>query len=162
MPRSRRDRCARADRHSKHREGQEINEAVKPARWSSIALVVVAAAACSRHIEEEPPIPEHRIQPCRTWCAMLFDPECPQDVEVKDEAECFEHCTTNEPVWGPTNENGDDPCAATYIPLVNCIAALSCEERDQHFALRNVVPNEERSSCGDLLRPQLDCQREYY
>lgn len=90
---------------------------------------------------------------------MIFDPECPQDVEVKSETECFEYCTESG-AWG-MDDDGHDACAETYIPLVDCIVALSCEERNRHFALRNMVPDEERSSCGVLLPPQLDCQTEH-
>lgn len=92
---------------------------------------------------------------------MLFDPTCPQDVEVKTEEECFEGCLVQDIVWAPVG-NDQDACAATYIPFVDCMASLSCGELRQHFALTNLVPTEEQSSCGGLLRAQLDCQTAHY
>ena len=131
------------------------------ARWSLAAWLVAASTGCNRHIEEDPPIPEHRYETCETWCSMIFDPTCPLEAEVPTEEECFEGCLVQDIVWAPIGD-GQDACAATYIPFVDCMASLSCSERRQHFALRNVVPDEERSSCGVLLRPQLDCQTAHY
>ena len=132
------------------------------AGWSLAALLAVATAGCNRQIEEEPPIPEHRFETCETWCALMFDPVCPaQDVEVPTEEECFEGCLVQDIVWAPVGD-GEDACAATYILYVECLASLPCSELQQHFALRNVVPDEERSSCGGLLRAQLDCQTAHY
>jgi hypothetical protein len=127
-----------------------------------MALLVMVATGCSRQIEEEPPIPEHRIAPCETWCALMLDPVCPaQEVEVKTEEECFEGCIVEAGLWAPVGDDHDD-CAATYIPYVDCLASLSCSEIQQHFALTNLVPTEEQSSCGGLLRAQLDCQTAHY
>jgi hypothetical protein len=135
--------------------------ASRVARWSIAAVLGAAATGCGRQIEEEPPIPEHRFEPCETWCALIFDPVCPHDVEVKTEEECFEGCLGQDIVWAPVGDD-QDACAATYIPFVDCMATLSCYEIRQHFALRNLVPDEERSSCGGLLRAQLDCQTAHY
>ena len=132
-----------------------------PMARGSLAAWLVVAAGCSRHIEEDPPIPEHRYETCETWCALMFDPVCPaQDVEVPTEEECFEGCLVETGIWAPVA--GHDECAATHIPYVDCLASLPCDELQQHFALRNVVPNEERSSCGGLLQAQLDCQTAHY
>jgi hypothetical protein len=131
------------------------------ARWSIAALLGAAAPGCSRQIEEEPPIPEHRFGTCETWCALMFDPMCPaQPVEVETEEKCFEGCLVEEGVWAPVD--GHDDCAATHIPYVDCLASLPCSELQQHFAWRHVVPTQERSSCGGLLRAQLDCQTAHY
>lgn len=126
--------------------------------WVLTWLLVAIPSACSRHIEEEPPIPEHRLAPCETWCSLMFDPVCPAtDVAVKTEEECFDYCTAADHVWAPTGDEHDD-CAATYIPYVDCMASLSCGEIQHHFASANVVSPEEQSSCGGLLQAQLDCQ----
>jgi hypothetical protein len=125
---------------------------------AALALVIMG---CGRTIEEDPPIPEHRIEPCESWCTMMFDPVCPaQDVAVPTEEECVEGCSTNELLWAPVA--GEDECAATYFPYVDCLESLSCDELQQHFALRNVVPTDEQSSCGGLLQAQLDCQTAHY
>jgi hypothetical protein len=130
-------------------------------RGSTLALLLaLATPGCSRQIEEDPPIPEHRIEPCETWCAMIFDPECPLEVEVNTEQECFDYCSTADHVWAPVGDNVD-ACAATYVPYVDCMALLSCDERHQHYDLLNVVPVEELP-CGPLLQPQLECQTEHY
>jgi hypothetical protein len=122
----------------------------------------VAAPGCSRQIEEEPPIPEHRYEPSETWCALMFDPVCPaQEVEVETEEECFEGMLVLDVAWVPVGDD-QDACAATFIPFVDCLASLSCDEIQQHFALTNLVPTEEQSSCGGLLRAQLDCQTAHY
>jgi hypothetical protein len=129
----------------------------KVAGWLVMSIVVVASG-CSRTIEQEPPIPEHRIAPCETWCALMFDPVCPaQEVEVDSERECFEMCVAEADIWVPVDESHDD-CAATYAPYVDCLASLSCGELQQHFDLATVVPAAERSSCGGLLQEQLECQ----
>lgn len=128
---------------------------------TALVLLVTTALACGRQIEEDPPLPEHRVTTCETWCAMMFDPVCPaQDVEVPTEEECVEGCIVEEGIWAPVDEH--DECAATMIPYVDCLAALPCDELQQHFALTNVVPAEQRSSCGDLMRSQLDCQTAHY
>jgi hypothetical protein len=132
------------------------------ARWSLVALLVTAAPGCSRQIEEEPPIPEHRFEPSETWCALMFDPVCPaQEVAVETEEECFEGLLVEEGVWAPVGDD-EDACAATFIPYVDCLASLPCNELQQHFALTNIVRPEERSSCGGLMRAQLDCQAAHY
>jgi len=138
---------------------QSLKVAVK--RWLHVSLLMVVTTGCSRQIEEDPPIPEHRIETCGKWCAMIFDPECPEGVEVDTEAECLEMCTNSYGVWAPESDGHDD-CAATYIPFVDCMASLSCDERREHFDLVNIVPTEEQSSCGALLRLQLDCQTAHY
>lgn len=128
-------------------------------------LAPVMVSACNRQIEDPTPehedVPEHRFETCRTWCAMIFDPNCPQEVEVESETKCIDGCVLEDGLWGRTDD-GHDACAETHIPYVECMASLACEERNQHFALANVVPTEERSSCGPLLRPRLDCQLEHY
>jgi len=127
-----------------------------------LSLIMAAGISCGPEIEEAPPVPEHRIETCETWCAMMFDPLCPaQDVEVETEQECYEGCLSEEGVWAPVGEGHDD-CAATHIPYVECLDSLSCEEVQQHFELRNVVPAEERSSCGSLLLAQVECQARHY
>jgi hypothetical protein len=133
------------------------------ARWLVSSLLVVAATGCSRHIEEEPPIPEHRYETTATWCALMFDPECPaQELEgVETEEECFEGVLRLDIVWAPIGD-GEDACAATYISFVECLTTLSCSEIQQHFALTNIVPTVERSSCGALEQAQLDCQTAHY
>ena len=128
-----------------------------------ICLLVVSATGCSRHIEDEPPIPEHRYETTESWCALMFDPECPaQELEdVKDEEECFDKVLRLDIVWAPIGD-GEDACAATLIPFVDCLTTLSCSEIQQHFALTNIVPAEDRSSCGALAQAQLDCQTAHY
>jgi hypothetical protein len=131
-----------------------------PAR---MLLLVILASACSRHIEDDS-VPEHRIEPSQSWCAMLFDPMCPiAGVQVPTEEECVENVSENDVVWAPVD--GVDECAATYLPLVECLAALPCEERQDHFAAvasDESIPTSEYSSCGPLVRPQLDCQTAHY
>lgn len=128
---------------------------------TALAVALTAAPACSRQIEEDPPIPEHRLEPCERWCAMIFDPVCPpREASVPSEEECIESCTTNEEIWAPVG--GRDECEPTYVPLVECLASLPCDELQQHFALVNVVPPEEWSSCGELAQAQLDCQSAHY
>lgn len=134
-------------------------------RWAWALLLVTTAIGCSRHIEEDPPIPEHRLAPCETWCALMFDPVCPaQDVEVPTEEECFEGCIEEEGIWAPVD--GRDECAATYVPYVECLADLSCDELHQHFVrgnnIHDPIPAVEWSSCGELARAQLDCQTAHY
>ncbi len=130
-------------------------------RWLIAALLVATTTGCSRRIDEDPPIPEHRIDPCEMWCSMMFEPECrPQEVAVQTEEECFDACAIADHVWAPVD--GHDDCAATYIPYVDCLASLSCNERYEHFALVNVVQPEEQSSCGELFAAQLDCQTAHY
>jgi hypothetical protein len=131
------------------------------ARWSITSLLIIGSTGCSRHIEEDPPIPAHRYEPSETWCAMLFDPQCPLDFEVETEEECFEEMLVFEVGWAPVGED-EDACAATFIPYIECMASLPCEERHQHFELLNMVPIAEVSSCGGLNRAQLDCQSAHY
>jgi hypothetical protein len=135
--------------------------ALQVVRWALGGSLVVAGTGCSRQIEEEPPIPEHRYEPCESWCSMIFDPVCPQEAEVKTEEECFAMCIAEAGIWAPVDDDHDD-CAATYIPYVDCLASLPCSELQQHFDLATVVPTEERSSCGGLLQAQLDCQTAHY
>lgn len=91
----------------------------------------------------------------------MFDPVCPaQPVDVKSEQECFDGCVVEEGLWAPVD--GQDECAATYVPYVDCLASLPCDELQQHFASINVVPDEELSECGGLFRAQLDCQTAHY
>jgi hypothetical protein len=131
-------------------------------RWALVALLVTTAPGCGPQIEEEPPIPAHRYEPSETWCALMFDPVCPaQAVEVETEEECFEGLLVLDVAWAPVGVD-QDACAATFIPYVDCLASLSCDEIQQHFALTNIVPPEERSSCGGLLQAQLDCQSAHY
>lgn len=134
-----------------------------PTAPSRAAIVVLALVTmgCSRTIEEDPPIPEHRFEPCESWCGMMFDPVCPAaEIQVPTEEECVEGCSEENGIWAPVD--GVDECAATYVPYVDCLASLPCDELQQHFALTNIVPNEERSSCGGLLNAQLDCQTAHY
>ena len=128
-----------------------------PTATLALVLLVATALACGRQIEEDPPIPEHRLEPCESWCAMLFDPACPQPVEVESEEACVEGCLRQDIVWAPIDD-AHDACAATYLPFIDCMDSLSCSERNDHFARTNLVPTEEQSSCGTLLRAQLDCQ----
>lgn len=126
-----------------------------------LASLLLVATACGPSIEEAPPSPEHRLEPCETWCAMMFDPVCPaQDVEVPTEEECVQGCTEEEGIWAPVD--GVDECAPTYAPYVDCLSSLPCSELQQHFALTNIVPPSERSSCGSLMQAQLDCQTAHY
>lgn len=128
----------------------------------ALSLLAACGASCGREIKEEPPIPEHRIVPCETWCALMFDPVCPaREVVVETEQECFDTCVVEEGTWAPVDETHDD-CATTYLPYVECLDSLSCEEIKQHFALVNVVPSAERSSCGALEEAQLECQAKHY
>jgi hypothetical protein len=136
-----------------------------PRRGWVLVLILGTVTGCTRHIEEEPPIPEHRIQPCESWCAMMFDPVCPaQDVDVPTEEQCVELCTEEDGIWAPVD--GEDECAATYASYVQCLASLTCDEVQQHFAaandLQHVVPPVEWSSCGPVASAQLDCQTEHY
>lgn len=131
-------------------------------RWLAITSLVTAALGCSRQIEEEPPVPEHRWEPSETWCALMFDPVCPaQEVEVPTEEECVESLAHEDILWAPVGD-GVDACGPTFIEYIDCLTTLSCEEIQRHFALINVVPAEERSRCGGLLRVQLDCQSAHY
>lgn len=82
-------------------------------------------------------------------------------MEVETEGECVEGTLVLDILWGPVSED-EDACAATFIPYVDCLASLPCDELQQHFALTNMVPTEEQSSCGGLLRAQLDCQTLHY
>lgn len=128
----------------------------------ALSLLVISTLACGPQLEEPSPTPEHRIEPCETWCAMMFDPTCPpRELEVETQQECFEGCIEEEGVWAPIDADHDD-CAATYIPFVECMDSLTCEELQQHFASINMVPAEEQSSCGPLLAAQLECQVEHY
>lgn len=92
---------------------------------------------------------------------MLFEPACPQEVEVEREDACVDRCTVNETVWAPVDD-GHDACAPTQIAYTDCVAMLSCEERTQHFELLDEVVVEDRLSCGMQLRAQLDCQTAHY
>ena len=124
---------------------------------TTVALVALVVG-CGPRIEEEPPIPEHRIEPSETWCALMLDPVCPaQQIGTRDEEECVENAARDDVFWGRTEE-GEDVCAETYTTYIECLATLPCDELQQHFALTNMVPTVEVSSCGGLLRAQLDCQ----
>ena len=91
----------------------------------------------------------------------MFDPVCPaQEVEVPSEEECVQGCMEEEGIWAPVD--GVDECAPTYVPYVECLETLSCDELQQHFDLINVVPAVERSRCGGLTQAQLDCQSAHY
>lgn len=129
--------------------------------WS-VAVWLVAALGCGPSIEEEPPIPEHRIESCEIWCGMMLDPVCPaQEVEVETQDECVDGCGRNEVPWGDAGE-GEDACATTFIPYVDCLAMLSCDELQQHFIRASQgVAYEERSSCGELMEAQQECQLPY-
>lgn len=126
----------------------------------SLAALLLVAIACGPSIEEEDPIPEHRIEPCESWCSMMFDPVCPaQEVEVPTEEECVQGCSEEDGIWAPVD--GVDECEATYVPYVECLASLPCDELQGHFEAINSledVPAAEWSSCGTLARAQLDCQ----
>jgi hypothetical protein len=128
-----------------------------------LAALLLVATACGRRIEDES-VPEHRIEPCESWCSMMFDPVCPaQEVEVPTEEECVQGCSEEEGIWAPVD--GVDECAATYVPYVECLASLPCDELQGHFVAINSledVPAAEWSSCGTLARVQLDCQSAHY
>jgi len=88
----------------------------------------------------------------------MLDPVCPaQQIGTRDEEECVENAARDDVFWGRTEE-GEDVCAETYTTYIECLATLPCDELQQHFALTNMVPTVEVSSCGGLLRAQLDCQ----
>lgn len=124
-----------------------------------VALMTMVVG-CGPRIEEEPPIPEHRVEPSETWCALMLDPVCPaQQIGAETEAECFEIIARDDVFWGRTEE-GEDECAEIYASYIECLAMLPCDELQQHFVLTE-VPTVERSSCGGLLRAQLDCQRPF-
>ena len=163
MPKTRRATAsAPGGRPAKGRAARRRDVASRVARWAFVSLLVAAATGCSRQIEEEPSIPEHRFEPCESWCAMMFDPVCPaSEVEVETEEKCFEGLLIEEGVWAPVGDE-QAACAAPFIPYVDCLASLPCDELQQHFALVNMVPDEERSSCGELLRAQVDCQTAHY
>jgi len=129
-------------------------------RMLAVGLMMIVAGGCGPRIDAPEPIPEHRIEPCEQWCAMIFDPACPQDVVVETEEECVESCATSDVTWAPV-EGDHDACAETQIPFVDCMAMLSCEEREPNFTMYNDVPTEDLG-CGILLRAQLDCQTEHY
>lgn len=123
---------------------------------SLAALLIAAAPSCSRHIEEEPPIPEHRLEPCQTRCEMLFDPACPaRELEVATEEECFESCIAEEGIWVPID--GHDQCAATEIAYIECVAALPCDEIRRHYALINERPIVDLP-CAETLVAKAECQ----
>jgi hypothetical protein len=130
----------------------------------SLAALLLVAIACGPSIEEQDPIPEHRIEPCESWCSMMFDPVCPaQEVEVPTEEECARNCSEEEGIWAPVD--GIDECAATYIPHVECLAALPCDELQGHFDAINSLedaPPSTWSSCGELTWAQLECQLAHY
>lgn len=93
---------------------------------------------------------------------MMFDPICPaQEVAVPTEEECVESCAREDIVWAPIGDD-EDACTPTFVPYVDCLTTLSCDEVQRHFILRNMAPDEERSSCGGLLRAQLNCQTAHY
>ena len=163
MPKTRRaTACAPENRPAKGGAARRRDVASRVARWALASLLVMAATGCGRQIEEEPPIPEHRFEPSEIWCALMFDPVCPAaEVEVETEEECFEGLLVEEGVWAPVGDE-QDACAATFIPYVDCLASLPCDELQLHFALVNIVRSEERSSCGELERAQLDCQTAHY
>jgi hypothetical protein len=133
-------------------------------QWLTASLLAVAIAApiaCGPRIEEDPPIPAHRLEPCESWCSMMFDPVCPAtEVEVPTEEECIEGCSTNELLWGTVDD--EDECAPTYLPYVECLASLPCGELQQHFDRDIHVPPVEWSSCGGFAQAQLDCQAAHY
>jgi len=91
---------------------------------------------------------------------MIFDPACPQDVVVETEEECVDSCVSGDDIWAPIDRE-HDACAATYIPYVECMSMLTCEEFEPHFRAVDQLPTNELA-CGDLLRPQLDCQTAHH
>jgi hypothetical protein len=129
----------------------------------SLGALLLVATACGRRIEDES-VPEHRIEPCETWCSMMFDPVCPAtEVGVPTEEGCVESCSTNEVVWGAVDD--EDECAPTYLPYVECLASLPCAELQGHFdAIESLedVPPSTWSSCGELTSTQLECQAAHY
>lgn len=136
-------------------------QALRLAHSALACGLIVAAIGCNRRIEEEPPLPEHRYGVCETWCALMFEPECPaREIEAPEE-ECVEVCLHEEILWAPVGD-GVDACAETHVAYVDCLETLSCSEIQRHFALTNMVPTEEQSSCGSLLQAQLDCQSAHY
>jgi len=129
-------------------------------RMLAVGLVVIVAGGCGPRIDAPELIPEHRIEPCEQWCAMIFDPACPKDVVVETEEECVESCATSEVTWAPV-EGDHDACAETFAPFVDCMAMSTCEELEPHFRAVDQLPLVELA-CGELLRAQLDCQTAHY
>ena len=143
-------------------EGNHGGIALPLSRCLVISWVVAATLGCSRQIEEEPPVPEHRWASCETWCALMFDPVCPaQDVAVPTEEECVEHCAHEDGLWAPVGD-GVDACGPTHIEYIDCLTTLSCEEIQRHFVQVNLIPPQDPPECGGLLRVQLDCQSAHY
>ena len=108
-------------------------------------------------------VPQHRVQPCKDWCDLMLSEDCPaKDVQVQNEAECFEGCIHSDAKWRPEDgEDGEDACADTVIAYTDCLKALTCSEIVEHFELRNEVPPVERSTCGETLQAQLTCQDDH-
>ena len=104
---------------------------------------VLLAVGCGRTIEGEPPVPEHRVEPCEQWCAMIFDPDClPAEVEVPDEEACVQGCVEDDYIWSPQLD-GNDACAGTYADEIACVAALDCETQREFLR---------RAQCGPEAR----------
>lgn len=93
---------------------------------------------------------------------MMLDPVCPaQEVEVETQDDCVEGCGRTDALWG-RNQEGEDVCTTTFLPYLDCLTMLSCSELQQHFVLSSEgAPYEERSSCGELMQEQLECQLPY-
>jgi hypothetical protein len=110
---------------------------------AAMAVAVVLSWACSRTIEEPEPleIVEHRLEPCRKWCAPFVSLECGQYPEDRPDwtvDECVEDCAALNGVYGWSwahQEDGTDACAQEWYAVADCVDALTCEEQHRMFTV---------------------------
>lgn len=125
-------------------------------------LGVVLGLACSSRIEDKPKLIEHRIASCEKWCGVALDSECgaPTNPELRTSnmEECVEGCATLDGSasgrWGYQDATGADGCIAEYKATIDCVAELSCEDKQLYFS--NEILGDERP-CFSVDRANLDC-----
>ncbi len=113
------------------------------ARRKTLGLGLSAIVfGCGPSVEDpEPPVElvERRIEPCRTECRIVLDPECgntdhPNFPMFESVESCIEECAKTDSVWhwGPQTD-GTDACEGEWAIYSSCMAALSCEEQNRHW-----------------------------
>ena len=128
-------------------------------------VAVVGSWSCGRTIEEDEPreVVEHRVEPCRKFCAAMLSPDCGSVFEPRPFAsieECTENCAALDSNydwgWAP-QADGTDACAEEVIVAYECIDALTCEETRAYFRRPGTA---DEYPCRAEIHAKQDCSRE--
>jgi hypothetical protein len=131
----------------------------------AVVVAVLGSWSCGRTIEEEEPreVVEHRIEPCRKFCAAMLSPECgrvDEPLPFASVEECTEDCAALDSDynwdWVP-QADGTDACAEEVIVAHECIGALTCEEQRAYFRRPGTA---DEYPCRAEVHAKQDCYEE--